>query len=319
MKYLAVSFLAMLLAGCSLTTKQIVDDVKDGVVLITNELPNNGGGVGTGFIVDENKIVTNLHVVEGGGVIHVYDNGSQRKYKAVILHEDKVADIVVLQLFDWESFVKNEHPEILSMGNSDRAEVGEKVVVIGHPWGLYWTVSEGIVSAKGRRIDQNPKFLDQVDAKLFQGNSGGPIFDEAGNVVCVSNMMLSKEGGSYGFCVPSNLVKKVLYDFNMFGEVRWRVMNISAALSEDGSALVVQDLEVNGAAAKAGIKQGDKILIIYREKGRVEGIKLSSPDDLITELAVLNGDAETISVLIDRNGEKLVIDVETNYKLSKNY
>ena len=76
-------------------------------------------------------------------------------------------------------------------------------------------------------MGQNPKFMDQVDANLFQGNSGGPIFDGNGNVVCVSTMMLSMEGGSYGFCVPSNLVQKVVYDLNAFGEVRWRVMNIT--------------------------------------------------------------------------------------------
>lgn len=312
MKYLAVSFLAMLLAGCSLTTKQIVDDVKDGVVLITNELPNNGGGIGTGFIVDENKIVTNLHVVEGGGVIRVYDNGSQRKYKAVILHEDKVSDIAVVQLFDWESFVKNEHPEILSMGNSDRAEVGEKVIVIGHPWGLYWTVSEGIVSAKGRRIDQNPKFLDQVDAKLYQGNSGGPVFDEAGNVVCVSNMMLAKEGGSYGFCLPSNLVRKVLYDFNLFGEVRWKVINVSAAMSEDGANVIIKELDPAGAASKAGLQVNDKILML-------NDIEIKNPDDLISGMASLRGDTENVYLFIDRNGEKLMIEIKPNHKLSKEY
>lgn len=312
MKYLAVSFLAMLLAGCSMTTKQIVDDVKDGVVLITNELADNKGGMGTGFIIGENQIVTNLHVVEGGGVLHVYDNGSQRKYKAVILHEDKVADIVVLQLFDWDSFVKNEHPEVLSMGNSDRAEVGEKVVVIGHPWGLHWSVSEGIVSAKGRRIDQNPKFLDQVDAKLYQGNSGGPIFDEAGNVICVSNMMVAKEGGSYGFCIPSNLVKKVLYDFNMFGEVRWKVINVSAAMTEDGANVIIKELDPAGAASKAGLQVNDKVLML-------NDIEVRNPDDLISGMAVLKGDTENVKLLIDRNGEKLMIDVKTNHKLSKEY
>lgn len=312
MRFIAVSLLTLLLAGCSMTTKQIVEDVKDGVVLITNELPNNGGGIGTGFVIGENQIVTNLHVVEGEGVIHVYDNGSQRKYKADILHQDKVADLVVLKLVDWDTFVKNEKTEILQFGNSNSVDAGEKVVVIGHPWGLYWTVSEGIMSAKGRRIDQNPKFLDQVDAKLYQGNSGGPIFDEAGNVVCVSNMMLSKEGGSYGFCIPSNLVKKVLYDFNLFGEVRWRVINVSAAMSDDGSNVIIKELDPAGAASKAGLKVNDKILMI-------EDSEVRTPDDLISYMALLRGDTENVKLLVDRNGEKLMIDVKTNHKLSKDY
>ena len=319
MKYIAASIIAVFLAGCSMSTEKLVADVKDGVVLITDEVSATQGSLGTGFIVGENKIVTNLHVVSEKGTIEVYANGSQKKYKVKVIHKDEVADIAVLQLDDWELFEKNETPVTLLLGDSDEAEVGDKIVVIGHPWGLDWSVSEGIISAKERRLGANPKFLDQVDAKVFQGNSGGPIFDESGKVVCVSNMIFSEEGGSYGFCIPSELVKKVLYDFETFGEIRWRAINVSVGLTEDGSSVILNDVEANGAADKAGLKKGDKILSIQTPNNISGGLKVRTPNDLITAFAKLKGDEENVRLTIDRNGELIMINVKTNYRLSTDY
>lgn len=319
MKYIAIALISIFLIGCGkISTTEIVNKNKSGVVLISNDISVTKGSIGTGFIVG-NRIITNFHVVDGNGFITIYSDGSQRKYEATIAFQDPVADIAVLTLKDWELFNQNETHVKLKFGNSEETNVGDKVVIIGHPWNLFWSVSEGIVSAKNRRVDQNPKFLDQVDAKLYAGNSGGPVFDEEGNVVCISNMMLAKEGGSYGFCIPSNLVKKVLYDFEKLGEVRWRVLNVSTGLSDDGSALVLKTIELNGAAAAAGLKEGDKVLEIFTPNSHPNGIKITNVDDLITELALLRGDDELIKLLVDRNGEKLMIDVKTNHKLSKNY
>lgn len=319
MKYFVLAFLSLMLIGCKeMSTTELVDEYKDGVVLITNEISESQGGIGTGFIVGD-KVVTNLHVVDGEGKLTVYSDDSQRKYEATVTYKDPVSDMAVLTLKDWDSFKKNETPVSVALGDSDTSKVGDKVVVIGHPWGLYWSVSEGIVSSKFRRINQNPKFMDQIDAKLFQGNSGGPIFNEKGQVVCVSNMMLSKEGGSYGFCIPSNLVKKVLYDFEKFGEVRWRVLNVAASLTDDGSAVLLKTIDPNGAAAAAGLKENDKVLEIYTPNNHPNGIKITDPNDLITKMALLKGDDDMVKILIDRNGEKLMVDVKTNHKLSSEY
>jgi S1-C subfamily serine protease len=161
--------------------------------------------------------------------------------------------------------------------------------------------------------------MDQVDAHLFQGNSGGPIFDANGRIICVSEMMLAMEGGSYGFCVPSNLVKKILHDFNTLGEVRWRVLNVSAGLTDDGQSVMIQELEPDGAAAKAGIQQGDIVLGISSQKNAAQVMTVSNPNDLITELAMLLGDKEEVTLLIDRKGEKMMINVKTNYRKSDEY
>lgn len=320
MKYLLTAILATFLVGCAeAKTSDIVADVKDGVVYITNEISPTQGGTGTGFIVNDNQIVTNLHVVGGNGKLFVYSDDSQRKYAATIVYKDPIADIAVLRLLDWELFEKNETPVNLSLGRSDAMNLGDSVIVIGHPWGLTWTVSEGIVSGKDRRPGQNPRFLFQVDANLFQGNSGGPIFNDSGQVICVSTLMLAMEGGSYGFCVPSDLVEKVLYDFNVFGEIRWQVLNVSAGLTEDGSSVILEDVETGGAADKAGIKKGDKIVGIQTPHNLPNTVKITNPNDMITELAKLKGDEENVKVLIDRNGELIMIDVKTNFRLSKEY
>lgn len=300
-------------------TTELVEMVKPGTVLVANQIDATTGGTGTGFILADNQIITNHHVVDGNGQIFIYSSNSGHKYEAEVVYKDPIADLAVVRLRDWELFKKKEMPNNLVLGDSDAMRQGDKVVVVGHPWGLTWTVSEGILSAKHRRAGQNPKFMDQVDANLFQGNSGGPIFNTNGEVICVSTMMLAMEGGSYGFCVPSNLVKKVVHDFNVLGEVRWRALNISAGLTDDGSSVIVSSLEPDGAASKAGIKEGDKLLEIITEKNHPKGVKISNPNDLITELATLNGDDEKVKLVIERNGEKMMIDVVTNFRLSSEY
>lgn len=300
-------------------TAELVQMVEDGTVLIGNEIDTTNGGIGTGFILNDNQVVTNHHVVAGNGKLFVYSSNSQRKYPAEIVYKDEIADLAVLRIVDWEVYKKNEHPVNLTLGNSDEMRVGDKVVVIGHPWGLMWTISEGILSAKNRRMGPNPKHLDQVDAKLYQGNSGGPIFNENGEIICVSNMMLTREGGSYGFCIPSDLVRKVIHDFNTFKEVRWRALNIAVDLTEDGSYVKVSSLDADGAAAKAGIKEGDKLLEIITPKNHPHGVKITDANVLISELAVLDGSDELVKLIIERNGEKMMIDVKTNYKLSSDY
>lgn len=300
-------------------TVELVQQVKPGTVFITNEIDATSGGSGSGFILVDNMIVTNHHVIEGNGKLHVYSPNSQKKYVAQVVYKDEIADIAVLRLNDWELFEKEQKPVNLTMGDSDKMEEGSKVIVIGHPWGLTWTVSEGILAAKHRRAGPNPKYMDQIDAKLYQGNSGGPVFNENGEVVCVSEMMLTGEGGSYGFCIPSNLTKKIIHDFVTIGKVKWRVLNVSIGLTDDGSSVILQSVEPDGAAGKAGLKEGDKILSIITPDDRERSKKIVKPDDMITALATMHGDDEMIRLTIDRSGKMMTIDVKTNFKLSEEY
>lgn len=305
--------------GSIKSTEQLVREVKDGTVLIENKIDTANGGIGTGFIVGENMIVTNNHVIEGNGKLTVVSNHDQTRYEAEVVSTDPIVDLAIIKLKKWEEFKQHEGAIILPIADSRDYKEGSKVVIIGHPWGLTWTVSEGIMSAKNRRTGPNPKYVDQVDAKIYEGNSGGPVFNEDGEVICVSELMLEGKGGSYGFCIPSSLLKKVIGDFQLFGEVRWRAMNVSIGLTEDGNSVIVNSVDANGAADKAGIKAGDKILQIYTPNNHPNGMVVVDVNSLITELATMSGNDEKIKVLIDRNGEKQMIDVITNYKLSKEY
>lgn len=322
MKYAIIGLMALALVGCKYipeTTSQLVDSVKNGTVLIENKIDATSGGIGTGFIIGENMIITNNHVIEGKGTISVISNHDQIKYEATVIHTDPIVDIAIIQLKKWDEFKKHEEAVILPLGDSSQSVPGSKVVIIGHPWGLYWTVSEGIMSAKNRRTGPNPKYVDQVDAKIYEGNSGGPVFNEDGEVVCVSELMLEGKGGSYGFCIPSNLVKKVINDFQLYKEVRWRAINVSIGLTDDGSSVIINTVDANGAADKAGIKAGDKVLEIFTAGNHPAGIKVTNPNDLVSEMATMFGNEDKLKLLIERNGEKKMIDVTTNYKLSNQY
>lgn len=312
MKYILTALFALFLVGCGeLSTKEIATKNLNGVVLITNQIDTTSGGLGTGFILKDNMILTNNHVIEGNGKLNVYLPDSEKKYEAAVVYTDPVSDMAIIRVKDWEKFKEEQHPVNLTLGDSDALTAGDKVVVIGHPWGLAWSVSDGIVSAKNRKLDTKPKFIDQIDAKIYQGNSGGPIFDEHGNVVCVSNLMLAKEGGSYGFCIPSSLVKKFIHDYNVLKEVRWRVMNIQIEPNENGE-VVVKGLEAGGAADKAGIKENDKII-------EVNGTAVKTINNLMIAMSKLYGDVEMIKVLVIRDGQELMINVKTNYKTAKDF
>lgn len=297
-------------------TSDVVSRVMPSTVLITNQIDTTTGGTGTGFIIGKNLIVTNNHVINGDGKINVISSNSARKYSANIIAKDKISDLAVIELNDWDSFYKEESPSIVSFSDKE-TELGEKVIVIGHPWGLTWTVSEGIVSAKYRKPKATPQFLDQLDAKLYQGNSGGPVFNENGEVVCVSSMMLTGEGGSYGFCIPSILTQKVINDFKEFNEVRWRTLSLSVEETEE-STVKIAEVQSGKAADKAGLKSGDIIKTIYNKQYN-EGLKVLSTVNILTALAIMNGSEEKLSLEIERNGETLMVEVTTDYRLSKEF
>jgi serine protease Do len=313
------SILAFNLDNTPRNTVELVDYVKSGTVLIANQIDATSGGTGTGFILEDNMIITNNHVIEGKGTIKVYSAQNSKYYVATVVYTDPLSDIAVLRLRDWEMFESEVNPTNLTLGDSNAMREGSKVVVIGHPWGLTWTVSEGILAAKHRRIGPNPKFVDQIDAKLFQGNSGGPVFNERGEVICVSNMMLTGLGGSYGFCVPSNLVRKVVHDFLTLKEVRWRAMSVTLGLTSDGKTVILNSVEPDGPAGKAGLLAGDKLLKVYTPNNHPRGRVINRADDVITELATMNGDDEKVKLIIERNGEQMMIDVITTYKTSDYY
>jgi serine protease Do len=226
-----------------------------------------GQSLGSGFVIDASGyVVTNNHVIDGAEEIRVIFHDNQ-SLVAKLVGKDQRTDLALLKVEP-----KSPLPAV-KFGDSDKARVGDWVVAIGNPFGLGGTVTQGIVSARQRDINAGPydDFI-QTDASINRGNSGGPLFNLAGDVVGVNTAIYSPTGGSVGigFAIPSAIVKNVVEQLRKDGRVRrgWLGVNIQSVTDEiaEGVGLdrprgaLVARVPDNGPAAKAQIKSGDVIV-----------------------------------------------------------
>ena len=173
--------------------RSIVEDAVHGVVSV---LTDDGQGSGA-IYSDDGYIVTNYHVVKSASDIDVlFSNGA--RVDAVLIGADTVNDIALLQ-------VGLSNLNELDFGNSNDVKIGQKVVALGNPLGLSFTVTEGIVSAKDRVITSGAAGLIQTDVAVNPGNSGGPLLNTDGEVIGIVNAKLQGYEG-LGFAIPSNVV-----------------------------------------------------------------------------------------------------------------
>ncbi len=231
--------------------------------------PRRGSqSLGSGFIVDASGIVvTNNHVIDGADEINVIlqDNTTIR---ARLLGTDPRTDIAVLK-------IETDKPlQAVPFGDSDVLNVGDWVVAIGNPFGLGGSVTAGIVSARGRNIGQgNYDDFIQTDAAINRGNSGGPLFNLAGEVVGINTAIYSPSGGSIGigFSIPSNLARNIVAQLKETGKVSrgWLGVNIQQVTDEIAESLnlpggargaLIARAQEDGPAAKGGIRNGDVVL-----------------------------------------------------------
>ena len=232
------------------------------------EIPRNykQTSLGSGFIIDKDGyILTNNHVVERSDEIKVTLMDG-REFTATIIGRDPKTDLALIQ-------IKSDRPLIpLSLGDSDKLEVGDWVVAIGNPFGLGNTVTAGIVSAKGRVIGAGPydDFI-QTDASINPGNSGGPLLNMNGEVVGINTAIFSQSGGNVGigFAIPFNIAKDLLSQLKKGKVVRgWLgvvIQKITPALKdklklEVDTGVLIADVVKGGPADKAGMARGDVIL-----------------------------------------------------------
>ena len=223
--------------------------------------------MGSGFIIDpRGLIVTNNHVIADAVNIQVHlQDGTLMK--AELVGHDPKTDIAVIR-------VKPDHDlPAVSFGDSEKVRIGQWAIAIGNPFGLGGSVSLGIISARGRDINQGP-YDDyfQTDAAINKGNSGGPLFDLEGNVIGVNTAIFSPSGGSVGigFSVPANEAHNVADQLIKYGETRrgWlgvKLQTLTPDVAEGlgidktkGGALVA-DITAGGPAEKSGLKPGDVI------------------------------------------------------------
>lgn len=284
-----VTFMTILVSGCMSEPQQemIARDIK-GVVIVINEQNTGNTGLGTGFFIDENTIITNQHVVENTKTVKIKTGNNEKLYEGFVLGSDEIADVAVVRLKDWNDFRSNVRYSILKVDESRSLRVGEKVFSIGHPWGLEYTVSEGIVSSLARRLNALPKYMIQVDNHIFEGNSGGPLLNAKGEVVAINSMMVARTGGSFGLSAPSELMMKVVRSIIENRPIKWPYLGLTMKGDESGYGLVVEKVEAGRSASEAGIIAGDKIMAAYSRKTPSTGITVNRVDTLLNELAILD-------------------------------
>ena len=184
-------------------------------------------GSGSGVIIREDGyIVTNNHVIEGATEIEVTLNNNE-KYSAVLVGTDPATDVALLK-------VDAKGLPFIPFADSDKLRLGEWVIAIGSPYDLRSTITAGIVSAKGRSMpNYSGEFkiesFIQTDAAVNPGNSGGALVDKAGRLVGINTAIISQTGSysGYSFAVPSNIVKKIVYDLIDFGSVKRAMLGIT--------------------------------------------------------------------------------------------
>ena len=257
--------------------------------------------LGSGFVIDPaGLIVTNNHVIAGADKITVTLQNNV-SLPATLVGRDVQTDLALLR-------VRPTKPlPAVSFGDSDAVRVGDWAIAIGNPYGFGGTITAGIISAKGRAINDGGPYDDflQTDAAINKGNSGGPLFNLSGQVVGINSAIFSPSGGSagIGFAIPSVLVSHVVGELKRYHHVRrgWigaRVQSINpdiaAALdlpSTDGTLLGA--VVPSSPAARAGMKPGDVILAVDGRTAR----DLRQFRRLIDDLAP--GTRATIQILRD--------------------
>ncbi len=250
--------------------------------------PQAQQGAGSGFIIDrDGHILTNYHVIDNARKLEVILE-NKKHYTATVIGADKSHDLAVIQ-------IKAPNLQPVTLGSSSSLQVGQKVLAIGNPFGIFsGTMTRGIVSSIRQVQEPDGTYIDeaiQTDAAINPGNSGGPLLNSHGEVIGINTMIASASGGNagVGFAIPINSAKSVLNDLVQYGRVRRPTLGIRPLpvpmtrelaeqldLPRDEGVLVMQVVP-GSAAARAGIQGG-------HEKVYYGNYEIMIGGDLIVEI-----------------------------------
>lgn len=277
-----------------------------------------GKGNGSGSVIDANgHILTNFHVIEGAQKLTV-SFGGDKMYPAQVVGGDPDTDLAVIKIDPPPGLT------VISLGDSDKLSVGQKVLAIGNPFGLDRTLTTGVISGLQRPIRaRNGRPIDaaiQTDASINPGNSGGPLLDKFGRMIGINSQILSPAGGSVGvgFAVPVSTAKRVIPQLIQFGEVKRPKLGASLPSVEElkqrgyrvpvEQGLLVYQTVPGGSAERAGLRGitadgniGDIIL-------SAEGQKLGDIDDLF-RLLDKKQIGDTVNFEVYRGGRSVTVPV----------
>ncbi len=281
---------------------------------------------GSGVIISaDGYIVTNNHVVDGADELMVTLNDN-KEYSARIIGADATTDLALIKID------AKQLPAIV-IANSDNVKVGEWVLAVGNPLGLNNTVTAGIVSAKARTMGQGVQSMIQTDAAINQGNSGGALVNTRGELIGINAMIYSQTGSNigYGFAIPTTIMNKVVDDLKQYGNVQRAMIGIKGSdvnayvdsEKEKGNevdlgtmeGIYIAEVVDDGAAAEAGLKEGDVIT-------HIDGQKIKSFGELQNVIAQKRpGDKITINYLRDKKKKEATLTLKNeqgNTKVVKN-
>ncbi len=278
-------------------------------------------GIGSGVIVShDGYILTNNHVIAGAETITVTMTGRREPLTAKLIGADPKSDLAVLKIEASTTL------PVITLGDSDKAEVGDVVLAIGNPFGVGQTVTSGIISARGRGVGLTDyEDYIQTDASINPGNSGGALVDASGKLIGINTAILSPSGGNLGigFAVPVNMARGIMDSLIANGKVTRGYLGVmiqpmtpelAKAFKIDGErGVLVGDVMADSPAAKAGIKNGDVVVTFNgREVEDPRTMRLKSSQSVpgtIAKLGVLrdgvvkNMDV-TIGELKNTNGDE---------------
>jgi Do/DeqQ family serine protease len=262
--------------------------------------------LGSGVVVDDDgTILTNYHVIEQASEVKVaFADG--REAQARILGADQRTDLAALRV-QTTALLK------VTLGDSERIQVGDIVLAVGNPFGIGQTVTMGIISAIGRGSLGLADYEDfiQTDAAINPGNSGGALVNTRGEVIGINTAIFSRSGGyqGIGFAIPSNMARDVLDSLLRYGRVirGYTGLRLQAVTSDIASAFGLPDtrgalvaaVDPNGPAAQAGLRRGDVIVSLH-------GRPTASDDALRTQLSRLKPD-DRAPLEVVRDGRHLQV------------
>jgi S1-C subfamily serine protease len=272
----------------------------------------------------EGFILTNFHVISGGRQIQVTLE-DQRQYNAKAVDVDRSDDLALIKIDPRKPL------PFLPLGDSDKLQVGQKVLAIGNPFGLEGTLTTGVVSSIGRSIksEQGARLegMIQTDAAINGGNSGGPLLDSSGNVIGINTAILGQSNMGIGFALPINRAKALLEDYKS-GRVTERPSlgitsayiagDLADALNLPSSGgLLIEAVEPNSSADAAGLRGAQEAIIVGNSRIGIGGDFITAADgqkvereDSLVRIMARKRVGDTLNLTIFRNGRSYHVPVK---------